>query len=263
MSSPQDLAEITRSASEASKIRLVDVDLTRYLNPRADTCHPLDYAFYLLGDVRDKLVVDLGCGSGEEVVALRQRCANVIGIDISPDLIAIAEERLKKYGIGAELRVASVYDTGLQAESVDVVFAMSLLHHLELERVKREICRILKPNGLFIFKEPIRFSWTIKRLRRLFPATEDVSEFEYPLSAEQIEQLTEGFQVISGRSFRTPLVPLLNRLIKAPRVRRRIRFWDSWILAHFPVLNHFATIRVMALGRLMTSTSSNKHDKSH
>jgi SAM-dependent methyltransferase len=245
--SSQDFAEIARSASEASKIKLLNTDLSRYQNPPADTSYPLEYAFHLLGDVKDKLVVDLGCGSGEEIVPLRQRGARVIGIDISPDLIAIADERLRKHGLDAELQIASVYETNLPSKSVDVVFCMSLLHHLQLDRVKSEIRRILKPDGLFIFKEPIRFSWTMKQLRRAFPPQEDISEFEYPLSSNQINELVEGFQVLASRSFRTPFVPLLTRIIKVPYLRKGIRSRDAWLLMRFPLLAHFATVRVMAL----------------
>ena len=249
MASAHDFAEIARSASEASKIRLLDVDLARYQNPPAHTCYPLEYAFYLLGDVQKKLVVDLGCGSGEKVVPLRHRGAHVIGIDISPHLIAIAHERLRKYGVDAELRIASAYDTHMPDESADVVFCMSVLHHLQLDRVKNEIRRILKPHGLFIFKEPIRFSWTMKQARRLFPSREkeDVSEFEYPLNSKQLNALVDGFQVLASRSFRTPFATLLARTTKAPYPHRDIWSRDAWVLRHFPVLAHFATVRVMAL----------------
>lgn len=259
MALDHDFAEITRGASEASKIRLQDVDLARYQNPPADTCHSLEYAFYLLGDVKDKLVLDLGCGSGEELVPLRRRAARVIGLDISPDLIAIAEERLRKDGIDAELRVASAYETHLPGESVDVVFCMSILHHLQLERVKQEIRRILKPDGLFIVKEPIRFSWTMKQLRRLFPPREDVSEFEYPLSSRQVNALVEGFEVLASRSFRSPLQPLFTRMVKVPFLQKVIRSWDAWVLRHFSVLAHFATVRVMALRPQRSSSGSAAH----
>jgi len=254
MASSHDFAEITRSASEASKTRLLDVDLTRYQNPPADTCYPLEYAFYLLGDVQNKVVLDLGCGSGEEVVPLRQRGARVIGVDISPDLIAIAHERLRKYGLDAEVRVASAYETQVPDESVDVVFCMSLLHHLELDRAKNEIRRILKPNGLFIFKEPIRFSWTMKQLRRIFPTRqEDVSEFEYPLNSKQVKEMASGFQVLASRNFRTPLIPLLMPMIRAPRLKKQLLSCDTWMLKQFPLLGHFATIRVMALRQTVSS----------
>jgi len=245
-----EFAEMARSASEASTIRLQDLDLTRYQSPSAQTCYPLEYAFHLLGDIRDQVVVDLGCGSGEELVPLRQRGAKVIGIDISPHLIAIAGQRLRKYKIDAELHVASAYDTHLPDQSVDVVFCMSVLHHLQLDRANDEICRILKPRGLFIFKEPICFSWTMKRLRPLFPFHADNSQFEHPLDSKEINAVTRGFQVVASRSFRSPLVPLLTRLIKPPQLRKWIWSGDAWWLTRVPWLTHFATVRVMALRRL-------------
>lgn len=247
MFTTQDLAEIARSASEASKIRIRDVNLKRYQNPPVDTSHPLEYAFYLLGNAHDKLVVDLGCGSGEEVVPLLSRGARVIGIDISPHLVAIARERLQRYGLDAELRIATAYETRLPDESVDVVFCMSVLHHLQVDRVNNEVRRILKPDGLFIIKEPVRLSSTMEHLRKLFPPKEDVSEYEHPLNSSQLTALAEGFQVLASRSFRTPAVPLLTRMIQAPYLRKRIWSCDAWILMQFPRLAHFATTRVMAL----------------
>lgn len=250
MASADDLAEIARSASEASKIRLREVDLTRYQNPPANSYYPLEYAFHLLGDVKDEVVVDLGCGSGEELIPLRRRGARVIGIDISPHLIAIALERLQMYGMEAELEVASAYETHLPDASVDVVFCMSLLHHLELERVRNEIRRILKPDGLFILKEPIRLSWTMKQivkpLRRLLPS-DDVSDFEYPLSSAQLNAMAEGFEVLASRSFSTPMVPLLTPIVRDPHLRELIWSQDDRMLRWFPVLAHFATVRVAAL----------------
>jgi SAM-dependent methyltransferase len=248
MPSTHNIDEIKRSALEASKTTIQNVDLTRYRNPPAETIYPLEYSFYLLGDVENKVVLDFGCGSGEEVVPLCQRGARVIGIDISPELIAIARLRAHKYGVEAELRVGSAYETQLAEESVDVVFCMSLIHHLEINRVKNEIWRVLKLGGRFIFKEPVRLSRTMKQLRRLFPPAEDVSEYEYPLNQDQLDELVSGFEVLACRNFRTPLVPLVERIIKMPRLRRTIRSADDWVLRHLPIEN-FATMRVMALKR--------------
>ena len=132
--SERDRIEVERSAAEARATVLTPVDVDRYLNPPADTPYGLEYAFYVLGDVRGKSVLDLGCGSGESLVPLVKRGARVIGIDISPDLVALARERLNSYGLSAVLQEGSAYATGLPNESVDVVFCMALLHHLELPR---------------------------------------------------------------------------------------------------------------------------------
>ena len=254
MASAHDLAEIARSASEASKIKFQDVDLTRYQSPPADTCYPLEYAFHLLGDVRDKVVLDLGCGSGEEIVPLRQRGAKVIGIDISPDLIDVARQRLQKYDIDAELQVRSAYETQLPDKSVDVVFCMSILHHLQLDRVKSEIRRVLKPDGKFIFKEPVRFSRTMSELRPLFPSKEDISDFEHPLDCKEMEALVEGFEVLASRSFRSPLVPLFLPLTKKRPLGKHIWRLDASLLRKCSFLAHFATVRVMALQQTESCT---------
>ena len=39
--------------------------------------------------------------------------------------------------------------------SCDVVFGVSVLHHLELDTALREIRRVLKPHGVMIFAEPL------------------------------------------------------------------------------------------------------------
>src|SRR6267378_3870743 len=103
--SPRDLAEIRRSAEEARKVVLNPQELAhldRYLNPPESSPYPLEYSFYLLGDVRGKTVLDLGCGSGE--IPLVRHGANVIGIDISPELVELAAKRLDATGTEATLK---------------------------------------------------------------------------------------------------------------------------------------------------------------
>lgn len=243
--SERDRVEIERSAAEARGVVLAPVDIDRYLNPPADTPYGLEYAFYLLGDVVGKTVLDLGCGSGENLVPLASRGARVIGIDISQDLIALSRRRLSAYAVDASLRVGSAYATGLPAGSVDVVFSMALLHHLDLPSVRAEVDRILCPGGLFIIREPIRFSRAMNLLRRLFPAPKaDISDYEHPMTRSELAIVTHGFTIVAERSFRLPFVPLVTKL----KVFNR-RAWraDRWLLTHFPRLQHFATTKVMSL----------------
>src|SRR5437899_870917 len=182
--SERNQAEIERSAAEARKVVLKPLEqaqIDRYLNPPADTPYPLEYAFHLLGDVRGKTVLDLGCGKGENIIPLLERGARVIGIDISPDLVAIAQERLSDANLEASLTVGSAYETGLPDESVDVIFCIALIHHLDIKLVRDEMWRVLRKGGVIILKEPVRFSKGYAGVRSLLPAREDISEFEHPL----------------------------------------------------------------------------------
>src|SRR5262249_22074340 len=135
-------------------------DLKRYMAPPADTCYPLEYAYHLLGDARGKQVLDYGCGDGIHALTLARRGARVKSLDISPELIAIARRRLHINGIDAsvEFIVGSAHEIPLPDESVDVVFGIAILHHLDLALSAREVYRVLKPGGRAIFQEPVRNS---------------------------------------------------------------------------------------------------------
>lgn len=214
--SERDQAEIERSAAEAAKVVLQPVDRTqidRYMDPPADTPYGLEYAFHLLGDVRGKTVLDLGCGTGENIVPLVERGARVTGIDISPDLIALAQQRLKNANLEATVRAGSAYETELPDESVDVVFCMALIHHLDIKLVRNEMWRILRKGGFVVLREPIRFSKGYAWVRGLLPAHGDVSEYEHPLTREELATMIEPFKALGTRYFRLPFVPLITRTI--------------------------------------------------
>jgi predicted RNA methylase len=103
--SERDRAEIERSAEEPRKTILAAIDrsqIERYLSPRSDMAYVLEYAFYLLGDIRGKTVLDLGCDTGKKIVPLVERRPRVSRIAPSPDLIELARLRLQNAGLGLE-----------------------------------------------------------------------------------------------------------------------------------------------------------------
>src|SRR6476620_9880447 len=97
-------AEIERSSVEArhtslERLRMTEWNLRRYLNPPADTPFPLEYAFHLIGNVAGRTVLDYGCGNGENSLPLVTRGARVIGVDVSNDLLTLANQRLRLHGL--------------------------------------------------------------------------------------------------------------------------------------------------------------------
>ena len=211
--SERDRVEVERSAAEARATVLTPVDVDRYLNPPADTPYGLEYSFYFLGDVQGKACSTWDAGQARVWCRWSNVAPSVIGIDISPDLVALARQRLDSYGLSAVLQEGSAYATGLPNESVDVVFSMALLHHLDLPQARQEIFRVLRPGGLFIFREPIRFSRTMNYLRQLFPAPKaDISDYEHPMTRAELAVVMQGFTLVAERDFRLPSEPLLARV---------------------------------------------------
>jgi SAM-dependent methyltransferase len=248
-------AEIKRSGVEAERTRAVvsrdsEANIARYLDPPSHTCFPLEYAFHLLGDARSKAVLELGCGAGEHSHLLARRGAKVWSMDISESLTVLAKRRAAANQVSEAVTffVGSAYDIPLPGESVDVVFGIAILHHLDLELASREVKRVLKKGGRGIFKEPVRNSKLIRGLRRLIPYhAPDVSPFERPLTDREMEDFAEGFSGYKARPFLLPYTSVAGII---PVVRHRTEHLlrlDRSLLNNFPSLGYYAGIRVVEI----------------
>lgn len=97
-------------------------------------------------------IVDIGTGPGRLPIEIAKQVgdAEVIGIDLSEDMVKIAKSNAEKAGLADEVKfkLASVYDTGFADGSVDLVTSTGMLHHLkEPVNAFNEIHRILKAGG--------------------------------------------------------------------------------------------------------------------
>ena len=250
-------AEIARSSIEATltsdaALRVQPQTFSRYAAPPADTAYPLEYCYHLLGDVHGLTIVDFGCGSGLNTALLTGRGARVWGIDISEDLLRLGRRRLRISGCAdaATFIAGSAHDLPLPDASVDVVFGIAILHHLDLDRVSREIRRVLKPGGRAIFQEPVRNSATIRFIRSLIPyRAPDISPFERPLTDDELRRFAAGFRGCAVRAFALPHVQLGMVLPMVEPYWRALYASDRAILRAAPWLAHFASVRVISLTR--------------
>jgi SAM-dependent methyltransferase len=248
-------AEIARSSIEAERTSAVALRVSkrtraRYECPTAATAYPLEFAYHLLGDVRGRRVLELGCGSGANTVCLVARGADVCALDISEDLIGLARRRLKVSGCGGSscFVVGSAHQLPLPDASVDVVFGIAILHHLDLSLVSREAHRVLREGGRAIFQEPVRNSPTLRALRSSIPWTApDVSPFERPLTDDDLRAFAAPFSSMRVRAFCLPHV-IVGTLLARGHVDRLYRL-DAALLRKVPRLQYYAGIRVIEVVR--------------
>ncbi len=237
-----DLDELRRSAVEARAYSFcpsTEAQIERYLSPPANSPYALEYAFHLLGDISRKTVVDLGCGKGENLVPLARRGAYIVGVDLSPELVELAKRRVEAAGVKADLRVGSAYATGLPDECADIVFCIALVHHLNIPQLCSEMRRILKKTGFIIISEPVRFSQSYDRVRKLLPKRRNISEYEHPLTKSEFQCLATDFSVENVRYFRLPFVPLIERL--TGRTNHFARVVSGKLIDRLPSLHGYAT----------------------
>ena len=100
-------------------------------------------------------VLDVGCGTGWTSVFLARRGYDVVGVDIAPDMIRLAEERREFDQVqNLEFQVSDYESMPFEAE-FDAALFYDALHHAENEEAAlRAVFRALKPGGVCICSEP-------------------------------------------------------------------------------------------------------------
>jgi SAM-dependent methyltransferase len=102
-----------------------------------------------MGIVSGDKILDLGCGNGWATRLLAKTTSGVqaIGIDVSPAMIAQAEE-LHSFTIRARYEVCPIEQLDFGDAHFDKVFSMEALYYsIDLEAALAEVLRVLKPGG--------------------------------------------------------------------------------------------------------------------
>ncbi|MBN1615320.1 MAG: 3-demethylubiquinone-9 3-O-methyltransferase [Deltaproteobacteria bacterium] len=104
-------------------------------------------------------VLDLGCGGGFMAEALARRGARVLGVDPSMPSLAAARRHAEKSALDIRYIGGIGEAVPLLDRSVDRVVCVDVLEHVrDIGRVIREVRRVLRPGGLFLF-DTINRNW--------------------------------------------------------------------------------------------------------
>lgn len=106
----------------------------------------------LLGEVEGLQVLDAGCGTGYLARLLARQGAEVQGVDLSPRLLEIAREAEGRGPLGIDYHEADLAALPLEDEAFDAVVSNVVLQDVRrLETALRELHRVLRPGGRFVF----------------------------------------------------------------------------------------------------------------
>jgi SAM-dependent methyltransferase len=112
--------------------------------------------------------LELGCGTGFFLLNLMQAGLTARGsvTDLSPGMVAAALRNAENLGLDVDGRVADAEQIPYDDATFDVVVGHAVLHHIpDLDAAFREVLRVLKPGGRFVFAgEPTRIGDRYARL---------------------------------------------------------------------------------------------------
>ncbi|MBT9589240.1 class I SAM-dependent methyltransferase [bacterium] len=153
-----------------------------------------------LPPLRGKRVLDLGCGAGEGAVWFAKQGADVVASDLSAEFLTLVTRVAQFHQVQVETHHANSVHLDLPDESFDIIYSANVLHHVESIPETLQGCkRLLKPGGLLLTTDPLRYNPVIEVYRRM--ATKVRTVDEKPVGFELISQMREQFRKVEFECF--------------------------------------------------------------
>jgi SAM-dependent methyltransferase len=260
------MASLRGSLASALNFRRVQLDARQFWDPRrvAEERRRSIAALFrsLLPDIntlRDASALDLGCGEGGGVLALRDAGAkSVLGIDLAADRIAVANE-LVANDLSCTCRVGDGERIGVADASFDFVLCCEILEHVRCPRsFLIEVARVLRPDGAALITFPSFASVTGPHLWHLvnipfgqyllgLDAVREAAAVALRGAGQACDGTWDPLNRITIRSFRRILAQVPDLSIQLMRVHSR--FLPMKPLSRLPMINDLAGDSVRALLR--------------
>lgn len=170
------------------------------------------YEYLLSCDLRNKRVLVVGCGFGEDALRLAKLGADVSALDLSPDSLDIAMALASREGLDIGYGEMPAEKMVYGSDTFDYILCRDILHHVDIPNAMREIVRVAKPGAIFIVNEIYSHSVTDKiRHSRI------VERFLYPKMRAMIygpgkPYITEDERKLSETDIAQIVKPLHPRL---------------------------------------------------
>lgn len=175
--------------------------------------------------------VEIGCGAGRMTEWFAQDFGHVAALDISPEMVALARQRLAAYS-NIACHVCSGADLApIPDASADLVFSYIVFQHIPsrdlISNYVREAARVLKPGGAFKFQ--LNGDQSPDALTR----PRDTWLGETFSETQALEMLAEaGFSLVASEGAGTQYYVLTARKGSPPQERPYVLPGEPWAEAH-------------------------------
>lgn len=122
--------------------------------PAHETLTPAERALLAHVPADARYAIDVGCGDGVMTRVLAARGMSVLGLDVSPRMIALARSRTDPR-LRVEYRHADIMAADLPERTFDLVVSVAVAHHLPLDTIVPRLVRLVAPGGTFLLQDVV------------------------------------------------------------------------------------------------------------
>lgn len=151
------------------------------------------------GGVKEKKILEVGCGCGEASVYFATQGAEVIATDISGGMVELAKNVARYHNVEITGITCSADMLPFDEESFDIVYAANVLHHVDMYIALDEIKRVLKPGGYLICWDPIKYNPVINLYRHLASGVRSIDE--HPIGRKYLKAIEKRFSRCLSKGF--------------------------------------------------------------
>jgi SAM-dependent methyltransferase len=125
-----------------------------------DRLEPFIRDFARFDDWRGRDVLEIGTGTGVDLVRFARAGAHVSGVDLTEAGASLTRSRLAREGLAGDVRSVSGEELPFADATFDLVYSWGVIHHAEHpERIVAEIRRVLRHGGSLVAMVYHRRSW--------------------------------------------------------------------------------------------------------
>ena len=145
------------------------------------------------GVPRSSLVLDLPCGTGRLAETLLEQGFRVVGVDISPAMLAVASRKLQRFDDRFDTLVSDVHDLARTSSGAyDVALCARVLMHFPLDEqivFLKSVATLTKGTVVFSQSLSTPYQRTRRRIKKLL---RNAAPAGYPITEMQLKQLLQG-----------------------------------------------------------------------
>ena len=145
--------------------------------------------------IAPKTILDLGCGTGSILLPLAQEGFDVIGVDLSPEMLTEADHKAMEAGVSVRLACQDMTELDL-GEQADCILSLCdcmnyLIEDGQLESAFQSIAAHMKKESLFLFDMNTEYKYTHLLADGTFAENREESSFIWENFYDEDERINE------------------------------------------------------------------------